>query len=383
MKKILAALVLLFWVIQPLIGMNIICEVSSQFKYAQVSGNKYHFNDINSAFDFASEYKGGNRIKIVLCDEQNYISSPLVLQNNKCEIIVKPKHKKAEIINGVKINRFEQKGDTLLFPVDRTISKIYINGNCVPITTTFSTASEMRQYKNFKSVGNGMYSATFPKEDLNTIEVGCDVFVYSRWLCHMLRVKAVNKNTGVVTLSCSFNPVYASDAAAYYSVYNSRKLLKSNSFCYYDGQVYYLKNTDQNTNNIEIRVPVSSAIVSIYGCNNISFENITFKGAEVAEWYVEGVQGARNLTKAVTVCYSSNVKFINCDFSDNDGYSLGIDNSSYCYVSKCAFINLGGGGIALGFGEKDETHNITIDNNLFKGIGRIHPGAEAIISYKL
>ena len=382
MKKIITVLILLFWGIHSLIGRDIICEVSSQFTYAQISGNKYRFNDIKSAFDFVSEYNVGNRIRIVLCDEQTYINSPLALQNNKCEIIVKPKHKKAEIINGVKVNRFEQKGDTLLFPVGRTISKIYVNGNYVPITTTFSTASEMRQYKNFKSVGNGMYSATFPKEELNTIEVGCDVFVYCRWLCHMLRVEDVNKKTGVVTLSCSFNPTYASDATAYYSVYNSRKLLKSNSFCYYEGKVYYLMNNGQNVKKLETRVPVASAILSIDGCNNISFENITFKGAEVSEWYVEGVQGARNLIKAVTVRNSTNVKFTNCDFSNNDGYSLGIDNSCHCYVSKCAFVNLGGGGIALGFGEKDETHNITIDNNLFKGIGRIHPGAEAIISYK-
>lgn len=382
MKKYIAALVLLFCGFQTLLGKDIECEVSSQFINTQVSSNKYRFNDINSAFDFASEYNGNNRIRILLFDEQNYISSPLVLNNNRCEIIVKPKYNKAKIINGLKLNGFGQKGDTLLFPVNKFVSKIYVNDKFIPITSTFSTASEMRQYKNFKSVGNGKYTAIFPKEELEIIEEGCDIFVYCRWLCHKLRVEAIEKKSCEVTMSSSYNPVYASDATAYYTVYNSRKLLKPNSFYYYDGQVCYLMNAGQNVRKIEIRLPVTSALLIISGCNKISFENIIFKGADVEEWYVQSIQGARNLSRAVTVYNSTNVKFTNCDFSNNDGYSLGIDNSCYCNVNGCAFTNLGGGGIALGFGEKGVTHHITIDNNLFKGIGRIHPSAEAIISYK-
>lgn len=382
MKKSVAILIVFLLYVHPLIGQDIVCEVSSQFRTVQVSKDKYRFTDINSAFEFANSCPSGKTVRIVLCDKKNFVNSPLTLFNIRGRISVRSKRGMAEIINGHIVKDYERKGDTLLFSANGCVSNISIKGEFVPMASTFSSASELKQYKGFKSIGKDKYSAIFPKDELEIIEEGCDVFVYCRWLCHKLKVESVNKNTGEVTMICHFNPVYASDATAYYSIFSSRKALKQNTFCNYDGHVYYLRKTGDFLDNPEIRVPFPSTFVCINKCDNVTFENIVFRGGSVEEWYVQGVQGARNLPRAVIVQNSSNVLFKNCDFSNNDGYSLGIDNSYNCKVIGCAFTELGGGGIALGFGEKGETYNITIDNSLFKGMGRIHPGAEAIITYK-
>ena len=383
MKNSLSVILLLIIFISPLYGQRIVCEVSSKFSNLQLSDHKYRFNDISRVLDFVSNLQGSNkRIDILLCDERYYISAPLSLEKNKIPITVKSKYGKAEIVSGIRINDVTQNGDTLIFPVGCFVSNISVNGNYIPLASTFTGASTMRQYKDFKSLGNNKYSAIFPKDELDVLERGCDVFVYCRWLCHKLKVESINKKTGLVTLFSEFDPVYASDFTAYYCIFNSRKCLKPNTFCFREGKVYYLINKSDRFRKIEIRVPNFSSIICLLDCKNISFENIIFKGAPVEEWYIKGVQGARNLSRAVKVQNSSNVCFYNCGFYNNDGYSLGMDNCSHCSVRGCVFTRLGGGGIALGFNQNDETHDIVIDNNLFKEIGRIHPGGEAIITFK-
>ena len=380
MKKSSLLILFLMFLMEPLFARDLVCEVSSRFKNTQVSNGKMRFSSIEDAFEYTNNYNDGNRIQIVLLDGQYYTNKSLILKNRN-GVIIRAKHGRAIIASGNEVMNYQQKNDTVIFPYSDFVSKIFVDGETVRMSSTFTTAGEMKQYKSFKELGNNKYSVIFPKEELKKMEEGCDVFVYCRWLCHKLQVRQINCKTGEVIMHCDFNPSYASDATAYYTIYNSRKAMKPGAFCYSNGHVYYLKREGEGS-RLSIRVPNVSTIMAVEDCNSVIIENVTFSGVPADEWYVQGVQGARNLSKAVMVKNSSGISFKDCDFNYNDGYSLGIDNSKDCAVQGCSFMNLGGGGVALGFGDIDETHDIKIENNLFKGLGRIHAGSEAIISYK-
>lgn len=381
--KHLAILFLLITIILPIYGKSVVIEVSKAYPTTVKGRNIIKMHSLKDAFDYCNKYKGSQMIEIVLKDEVNTIDATLLLRGTKAPITIKAKKGISNITSGDIVDKgFVQRGDTLVFPYTTQCRKLLVNGHDVSISNTFSIAEKMNQLKDVRKIDDYHYTSKFSREEIKKLEVGCDVFAYTRWQCYKLQVTEIDVNSNIVSLSTMGKiAFYLTDVGVRYTIYNSKKLMQPGTFCWEDGKVYYLRNDSEEVSNISFTIPTVATLVKVYECNNITFQNISFENAVLEDWYYQEVQGSALCSRAVLVEYSSNINFINCDYHNNMGYSLAIGNhSSNCNITGCGFTNLQGGGIILGMEGGDGTHNICIDDNCFIGFGRINVCCEAILS---
>lgn len=380
--KHIAILFLLITLIFPLKAKTVVIEVSEAYKKTEMSKYKIKMHSLKDAFDYCNMYKGGQKIEIVLKDNVNTIDATLILRGTKVTISVKGKKGMSIITSGNNIDKgFVQRGDTLLFPHISQCRKLLVNGVNVPIANTFTTNKPMSQLKDVMKIDDFHYTAKLNREDILKLELGCDLFLYTRWQCYKMQVTEIDLKSNTISLfTMGKKAFHATDEGVRYAIYNSRKVMQPGSFCNKEGVVYYLRRQGEKLSKLRFSIPTEATLVKIYDCKNITFQNVSFENAVLDDWYFQEVQGSALCSKAVHVEYSTNINFRGCDFHNNMGYSLAIGNhSSNCSVSGCCFTELQGGGIILGMEGGDNTNNISITDNLIKGYGRVNVCSEGIL----
>lgn len=384
MKRI-AILFLLITFIQPIYAKGVVLEVSKAYTQRVEGKCKIKMHSLKDAFDYCNKYKGIQKIEIVLKDDVNTIDTTLLLRGTKVPIILRAKKEMSIITSGNVIDKgLVQRGDTLAFPYTKQCWKLLVNGKDAPIANTFTVKESMNQLIDVHKVDDYNYTAKFNRDDILKLELGCDLFLYTRWQCYKMQVTEIDLLTYTVSLSSMGNKAfYATDEGVRYAIYNSKKVMQPGTFCYKDGMVHYLRRQGENVSHLRFSIPNVATLVKIFECKNVTFQNVSFENAVLEDWYFQEIQGSALCSKAIHVEYSTNINFRNCDFHNNMGYSLAIgNNSSNCSVSGCCFSDLQGGGIILGMEGGDNTNNITITDNLIKCYGRVNVCCEGILSQR-
>lgn len=360
---------------------TLIIHVSDIYAKTSAAGRNIKCCNLDEAFSFINRYTGNDDINVILYDKYNIIESGLKLKDSKNKIKIYSKRGLSVITSGVVLKNAYVSGDTIIFPVNSQFRKLLVNGNNTPLSTTFDSPRGFHHYSDIRQIDKRVYAAKFDQDDVSKMELGCDLVFYTRWRSYKVKVISINSDTGEVTFDTFGNLFqFVSDKEACFSILNSRKLLKPGSFCCIKGKIYYLKNKEEDINSLEFRAPHVPTLLSLEGCDNVTFSGVTFRDATMEQWYLYEVQGATFSSSCVDVKGCSNIIFKDCVFTNNLGYSMSINsNSSNCKIEGCRFENLQGGGIILGFTDNDNTHHITINDNLIKSYGAINVCSEAIL----
>ena len=344
-------------------------------------GKNIKCSKIGEAFSFINRCKENANFNVILYDKYYVVESGLKLKDSKNIIKIYSKRGLSAITSGGVLKNAYVNGDTIIFSVNSQFRKLLVNGKNIPLSTTFDSPREFHHYSDIRQIDKRIYAAKFDKEDVSKMELGCDLVFYTRWRSYKVKVISINEDTGEVKFDTFGNLFqFVSDKEACFTILNSRKLLRPGSFCCINGKIYYLKNKGEDMNNLEFRVPHVPTLLSLEGCDNVTFSGITFRDATMEQWYLYEVQGATFSSSCVDVKGSSNIIFKDCVFTNNLGYSISINsNSSNCKIEGCRFENLQGGGIILGFTDNDNTNHITINDNLIKTYGTINVCSEGIL----
>lgn len=383
MRRILSFFIFVLIVV-PLYAKKVIIEVSKKYPMTKECNNRIKMHSLKDAFDYCNNYKGNQGIEMVLKDDINIIDATLVLKKTSVPIIIRAKNGTSVITSGDIINDWYQKGDTLIIPMYTQCRKFVINGEDIPLANTFTPNESMKKILKIKKIDDYNYKAELSRDEIVKMEVGCDLFLYTRWHCYKLQVTEIDLQTNTVSLNTNGKKaIYATDNDVRYAIYNSRHVMQPGSFCWKDGYIYYLRKDSDDYSKIHFSIPTVSTLVKVLECKNITFQHVSFENAVMDEWYYQEIQGSALCSKAVLVEYSSEINFKDCEFHNNMGYSLAIGNhSSNCKVSGCRFNGLQGGGIILGMEGGDSTHDIIIDDNLIRGYGSINVCCEGILSQR-
>ena len=331
--------------------------------------------------------------KIIIDEGKHLIEKTLFLKDLNNPLTIEAKKAGASIITGEKIidkSILHYNDSIIKFPYSKEIYKLMVDGQSVAIATSViqSQPQKMKQFSSFQSEPeNNTYSAIFEKEEIDKMEVGCYLYIYCKWIHYKLKVIQIDGNEQRVYMNgMAINLNYVkNNKDVYYSICNSRKILKSGTFCNLNDTIYYHCNGKNEFPNIDIRVPHLINLLEISNCKKgVWVEGIHFTGAITNSLLLQEPQAGVNWPQAVVVKKSKGVVFNECEFSDNMGYSLIVkNNSEECEIKNCYFHNLGGGAIRVGENHyPDETHSITITNNLVKGYGNVNASSVGILVAK-
>lgn len=372
MDRVLVILVFLLSSL-TLSARDVIIEVSSAYKKTEVGTHKIKMCSLKDAFDYCNKYNGEQKIEIILIDKVNIIDTTLTLRRTEVPITIKASKGTSVITSGKLItNNLIIRGDTIIFPWTSQCRMLLVNGKKCKLANTFETNRPLQKLQSINKVDEHHYNIRLSKSEISELEIGCDLFLYTRWQCYKMRVTSIDITSNKVALSSMGRKVlYATDPGVRYAIYNSRKVMGPGMFCWNNGEVIYLKKKNGDNSNLVFTVPTVATLVRIFECKNVTLKNISFENAVLDDWYFQEVQGSALCSKAVHVEYSQNINFENCDFHNNMGYSLAIgNNSSNCTISGCCLTDLQGGGIILGMEGGDTTNCITVTDNLVKRYGR-------------
>lgn len=351
-------------------------------------------NDINELFSIIKANKDTCYIKIILADGNHYITQPLHLDSLKNQMTIEALHYGKAILTScnpiLKNNITIESNDIISFPTKIETILLNVNDKYVymPYSVEKTEAYSMKQFSNFKQEKKSQtYSAIFSPEEIEKMEVGSYIFIFCKWIQYKLEITHIDYTTKRVTMNgMKVNlPYIVNDKNVYYTIYNSRKMIKPSTFCSIDNKVYYRLNENENLDNIEIYQPILSNLIRISNCNEgITLKGIVFSGVTVNNVITKEAQGGANLPSAVNIQNSSNINIENCEFSNICGYSVKIGyHSSNCVLQNNYFHELQGGGILIGnYNISDSTNNILIKNNLIKSFGRLYANCEGILVTK-
>ncbi len=153
-----------------------------------------------------------------------------------------------------------------------------------------------------------------------------------------------------------------------------------------DGNLYYIPQPGENAQGLTLWGGSLETFISINGTNNITFENIVFRGnGYTVNSYRDGSQAAYDVKSCVSVEYADNFIVKNCEFRDlgSCGVFLGVSVKN-SRVENCIFKNLGAQAVYLKGNNVDVndptvTKNNVITNNIINGYGKIFYNAVGIL----
>lgn len=331
-------------------------------------------------------------ITILLSDGNHNIDNSLSINKLNFPLTIKASNTgKAKIINGKHISQKQliEKDGIVSFAVSSPVYKIIVNDIDIPIccSSKQTESFNMKQFSNFRKESySETYSAVFADDEIAKMELGCYIYIYCKWIQYKLKVIAIDTNKRRVTMNgMSVNVDYITkDSKVYYSIYNSRRLLKPSTFCYIDGQIYYKLKKEEVVENINIYIPFLETFFEISDIQYpLTICGVSFSNAILKDLFVKEMQGKVNLPQAINISNSMNVTIEQCHFNGNMGYSVGIMNqSSNCVIKKNCFYDLGGGAILVGDRPKGITHDILISDNLIKSYGQVNASCIGICVMK-
>jgi hypothetical protein len=153
-----------------------------------------------------------------------------------------------------------------------------------------------------------------------------------------------------------------------------------------DGKLYYKPRPGEDPASLEFVAPVISQFLQIQGdpaggrfVEHVHFKSLAFHHGQ---WLTPAggygpAQAASHLEAAVMLDGAWNVLLQDCEIAHVGTHGLWFRRGcSQCRVERCLFRDLGAGGVRIGEREirsntAEQTHHITLDNNIIQSGGRI------------
>ncbi len=297
----------------------------------------------------------------------------------------------ADIITGVSFNTLVKSGKTL--PQTRYPETGYFYVNETNHEGSLFTQENTPWEWTFGDLEFTPDSRQEIKEFKNPGSVTLRLLHY--WADEISSVKGYDKNRNRMLLNAPFSMKAEKGHKYYYE--NVCEALDKEGEWYLDspsGKLYYIPFEGESTDNLDISYAVTSDLIRAEGCENLTFEGITFcdtdsvfptleKGHWLSEYGMRFPQAEYDCGGALEFKNCSGIRINNCRF-ENIGagavkFNKQVKNSS---VTGCDFFNTGAFAVFIhGDNTSDEsliTENITVRDNLIDGFGRYFYSAVGI-----
>jgi parallel beta-helix repeat protein len=160
-----------------------------------------------------------------------------------------------------------------------------------------------------------------------------------------------------------------------------------------DGKLYYKPRPGEDPAAMEFVAPVTGQFLLVQGdpAGSRFVEHVHFKGLAFhhGQWLTPAggygpFQAASNIEAVVMLDGARNVVFEDCEIAHMGIYGLWFRRGcSQCRVERCLISDLGAGGVKIGEirilnNPAEQTHHITLDNNIIHSGGRIFTDAVGV-----
>lgn len=237
--------------------------------------------------------------------------------------------------------------------------------------------------------------STFSEQDFRDALI----IFYHNWDNTRKRVTGFSKQSSSVYIAGEgmkpWNPI---NNKSRYLVENFKAALDAPGewFLERSGYLYYIPLDGETLENTTFHIPVIKEFISFQGdslsgkrIENIRFENLVFEvtGYKTPPEGNEPAQAAAPVDAVVTLDYSNNIEFSNCEIAHTGTYAFWFRRAcSNCKLNQCYMHDLGAGGVKIGetvirLKPEEITNNITIDNNIIRDGGHVFPCAAGIIIF--
>ena len=288
----------------------------------------------------------------------------------------------------------------------RVASTIYLSGSSSgpppdPNCSVYVSGSGWECFDRFQYSSTDPISASW--KNLNAPYPAGDVELYDfeKWMVAKLRIKSIDTANHIVYLigpTFQESPDNGFIVNHRYVVENVKDALAQPGQWFLDRSsspwtLTYLANAGENPNNDSVIVPQASQVMIATGLKNVTFTGLTFEHDNfiVPAVGYPALRQDTGITGALTCLNCQNVTFNGDTVAQTAGGGIELyTNSSSAatannIVEDSALYDLGGFGIRVGmpaaYSDTDANvpHNITVENTVIAGYGRVFPSAIGLV----
>ena len=261
-----------------------------------------------------------------------------------------------------------------------------------------NSADALNPGDTYYALNTAFYAQTSDLKNFKNVN-DIDVRMMHWWKDELLPLDSVDVSTGRITVQkASSMTVVKGDRYLFENVFEA---LNSPGEWYYDRteqKLYYVPFEGEKAETTVLNLGSTNQLMTINGCNGISFEGITFRDTD---WRMQSGENANTLTGALKyysdmsqACYDTpctidikngdNITFKSCDFRmiGSSGIRFG-NGTANCSVTSSSFKDIGGNPIYIrgvnDASSTDKTHNIDVRDCLIETYGRVFNNAVGIL----
>lgn len=211
---------------------------------------------------------------------------------------------------------------------------------------------------------NGIYVHDIEYEFKNPEDI-C-VSTVHWWVNELSPMTSFDASTGLIKVE-KYSGMSNQDGDRYFLENVKESVDKAGEWCFdsSEDKIYYVPQDGENADNLCLYASSEAEMMKINNCSGITFKNIEF--AETAftygdekyintdihtfdhTWKAASFQAAVEACGAVTVTYSDNINFENCEFRNIGCTALKYFNGAkHCKVENCIFERLGASAVFAG-----------------------------------
>lgn len=279
-----------------------------------------------------------------------------------------------------------------------------INNNLFLTQTPLSVTQTIIQKDSIYANSFAVQKVTVPLhstkwlDDLSKEELQDAVITfYHKWDITRRHLAAYSlKDTALYVTGQEQKPWNRIDQQSLFNIENIKSALDTAGEWFLDrsGTLFYKPLIGEIIANTTAMAPVCDGFIKIKGdekqdlrVSNIRFENLSF---QVSKYNMplggnDPQQGAADIDAAITMNYTNNISFINCEIAHTGGAAIWFKKAcNNGLVQRCYLHDIGANGVKVGIKElplqsKDLTKNIIVDNNIITNGGTVFPCAVAVM----
>ena len=208
------------------------------------------------------------------------------------------------------------------------------------------------------------------------------------WKDELLPVKSYDAETGLMEFTKSTSmSIRENDRFFLENVFEALNETHEWYFDKADGILYYIPKAGEDPETLTLWGGSLETLIRVSGVDGISFENIVFRGNgyTVTEGRDQSSQAAFDAKPCLSYDTAHNFTVKNCEFRDLASCAVFIGTAvTDAAVDSCVFENIGAQAVFIR-GENvdadspDVTKNITVNNNIISGYGRVFYNAVGIL----